>query len=205
MVARWTKNEDERLRALRTQGLTYPECAAIIGRPHGSVKTRARQIGAAGAPDRPWSDTEIATLCELHLAGIENAQIAARLGRSKDAVAQRASALKLPRFRRPLEERFWEKVARRALDECWPWLGARDRKGYGAFMMTGEGVRKHRVTASRLAYELAVGPIAEGLAVMHRCDNPPCCNPAHLVAGTIADNNRDMVVKGRHKGFVART
>lgn len=76
---------------------------------------------------------------------------------------------------------------------CIEYQGHRDRKGYGRFGLATGGV----VLAHRLAYELAHGSIPAGLHVLHHCDNPPCCNPAHLFVGTLADNNRDMREKGR--------
>jgi len=91
-------------------------------------------------------------------------------------------------------DRFWRKVARGADDECWPWLGKPNEKGYGRF-----GVRRKVVMAHQFAYVLANGALAEEHCALHRCDNPICCNPAHLFAGTIADNNRDMWAKGRGK------
>lgn len=77
-------------------------------------------------------------------------------------------------------------------DECWPWRGTIRRKGYGQMSVAGRTRLAHR-----LAYELAVGPIPDGLQVCHRCDNPPCCNPAHLFLGTAADNQHDKGAKGR--------
>lgn len=77
---------------------------------------------------------------------------------------------------------------------CWPWMGTRDRKfGHGRIRV---GARK--IIASRVAWELTRGPIPDGLDVLHSCDHGPCCNPAHLFLGTQADNNADMVRKGRH-------
>jgi hypothetical protein len=72
---------------------------------------------------------------------------------------------------------------------CWEWLGVRDHRGYGK---TTDNVSVHR-----LAYFLAKGPIPKGLCVCHSCDNPICVNVNHLWLGTPADNNRDMIQKGR--------
>ena len=83
---------------------------------------------------------------------------------------------------------------------CWPWSGWKSRKGYGQ-ISTGRRTDP-RVYVHRLAWELANGPVPDGLFVLHRCDNPPCCNPGHLFLGTIADNNRDMTMKGRHGAVV---
>lgn len=96
------------------------------------------------------------------------------------------------RYGRPLAERFWEKVDRRGPDECWMWTASRRALGYGQIRIGGKSRKAHRV-----AYELANGPIPAGMAVLHGCDNPPCVNPAHLRAGTMTDNVRDMVTRGR--------
>lgn len=89
------------------------------------------------------------------------------------------------------QQRFWSFVAIGASDACWPWQGARNPTGYGVFQAGTRG----QVRAHRFAYELTKGPL-QGLA-MHRCDNPPCCNPNHLIDGTNAENMADMVAKGR--------
>lgn len=101
----------------------------------------------------------------------------------------------MPRRTYPVAERFWAKVKRRGPDECWEWQGAKQPFGYGSF----RPATKAHIRAHRYAYEEANGPIPKGLVVMHRCDNPPCCNPAHLSLGTMKDNTRDCIAKGRFK------
>ncbi len=94
--------------------------------------------------------------------------------------------------RRTVEERFWSKIDKSAgPDECWPWK-AGTVKGYGWFWANGKDNQAHR-----FVYELVVGAIPDGLDILHKCDNPPCCNPSHLWPGTDLDNVRDCESKGR--------
>ncbi len=97
----------------------------------------------------------------------------------------------------PVAERFWPKVDRRGPDECWEWKAARQAEGYGK-MFTTNRCRPER--AHRVSWVLHHGPIPDGMFVLHRCDNPPCVNPAHLFLGTNLDNIEDMGRKGRHRG-----
>lgn len=98
-------------------------------------------------------------------------------------------------------ERFWSLVERAGADECWHWRGSVNRLGYGVFRFRRPILAgmPDRCLAHRLAHHLAHGPFARGLCVCHSCDVPGCCNDAHLFEGTRADNNRDMLLKGRYR------
>ena len=84
-------------------------------------------------------------------------------------------------------------------NDCIEWVGVL-RRGYGR-LIVGSRTDKSRksVTAHRLAYEVYVGKIPEGMLVLHKCDNKKCINPEHLFLGTYKDNAIDMVKKGRHR------
>ncbi len=92
-------------------------------------------------------------------------------------------------------DRLNDKVKRGKPNACWEWQGTRDPQGYG-FCRTGD-TKRHYAKAHRLAYIEWVGPIPRGKLVMHKCDNPPCCNPKHLKLGTHGQNRADCVAKGR--------
>ena len=95
-----------------------------------------------------------------------------------------------------LEERFWFFVAKdEQANTCWLWQGEVTYHGYGRLSLH----RKH-IQAHRLAWQIAHGPIPDGLFVLHKCDVPLCVRndtPGHLWLGTQADNMQDKVAKGR--------
>lgn len=76
--------------------------------------------------------------------------------------------------------------------DCWEWKHSRDKYGYGMAYFNSRRNYTHRI-----AFTLLVGPIPAGMLVCHKCDNPPCCNPAHLFVGTVKDNTLDRNAKGR--------
>ena len=103
------------------------------------------------------------------------------------------------------DKQYSEKVKKRILKKsylneitgCRIWTGSKDANGYGAVHLYDQYLAVHRV-----AYEVLVGPIPEGKILMHKCDNPSCIEPLHLIIGTTYDNNKDRAAKGRtHKSY----
>lgn len=93
----------------------------------------------------------------------------------------------------PAEVYFWSRVAIAGPDDCWLWKGSSNYFGYGQV-----SVGRRPQMAHRIALGLDLGrPVKTGSLALHRCDNPPCCNPRHLYEGSAADNANDRVVRGR--------
>lgn len=89
--------------------------------------------------------------------------------------------------------RFWRLVDVRSSDECWPWRGDTDRGGYGVFVYRGRKAGAHEFALSFTTGERRLPQ----LDTCHSCDNPACCNPAHLRFDTRKANVADMVNRGR--------
>jgi predicted XRE-type DNA-binding protein len=89
---------------------------------------------------------------------------------------------------------FWGRVNKTTnLKDCWNWSLSHTKDGYGQLRCGKKMVHAHRV-----AYEFSYGSIPNNYQVLHRCDNPSCCNPVHLFLGTQLDNIADMVHKKRN-------
>ena len=101
--------------------------------------------------------------------------------------------------KRKFPQIFWDRVDKSGGEiACWPWLGQtmKSRGGYGRLVINGKHVGAHRI-----ALILSKGdPDRPDLFACHTCDNPICCNPAHLWWGTNMENVQDSIIKGRNKG-----
>lgn len=88
-------------------------------------------------------------------------------------------------------DKFWSRVNK--TESCWLWIGPKARHGYGRLWLPC----RMAMSAHRVAWRLANGAIPGGMEILHKCDNPPCVNPGHLLCGTHAQNMRDSLSKGR--------
>lgn len=100
------------------------------------------------------------------------------------------------------KKRFFSKVNKRGpkpnsccpcLGNCWKWLGKPTSDGYGQIKVAGHMYRAHRYS-----WLIHFGKIATGKWVLHKCDNPLCVNPDHLIVGTHRENVNHMVIRKRN-------
>lgn len=107
-------------------------------------------------------------------------------------------------------DRFWEKVDKTPGfgpdGDCWRWAGWITNYGYGQFYLSRKlAVGSERVKRAHVySWELANGPVPEGMCICHRCDIRTCVNPAHLWMGSKTENNQDRHKKGRTKNGVSK-
>ena len=102
----------------------------------------------------------------------------------------------IPEFTEEEIARFWSKIDKRGPDECHPWIGRKDKDGYGIFQIKRNG-KKCNYRAARIIQKL-LRYDADQLIVLHSCDNPPCVNGDHLSPDTTAENNKQCRDRGRN-------
>jgi len=167
--------------------------SAVIGRRKGNQRLTAEDMSLATVMrSRGATYTEIGK----HL-GISkgHARRIALDGKRKESGAERKPRTKLTKGK--IIERFLKLVRKGRPDACWLWQGMINEAGYGCY----GGDLSQEYFGSNLAHRI-IFEIEHGqrpVVVMHKCDNPPCCNLAHLLGGTHAENAEDCRNKGRNK------
>jgi DNA-binding CsgD family transcriptional regulator len=194
---RKNRERDRQIAELWSTGLTLQ----AVGDKFGMTRERVRQIigrykgkyeAARETAKYAWQDEATALLKDGH--SIQH--VATALSRSLSSVTR---LLDGSVYRAHKEARFWSYVDKSdGPDACWPWTRARTAYGYGRYSM--RWLKDTNSSAHRAAWRLANDSgIPEHLHVLHRCDNPPCCNPAHLYLGTPAQNAKDSVERGKRR------
>jgi len=134
--------------------------------------------------------------------GVSRQRVQRLIGNTRDLLPRQycpTKEEKLERKRQEMISRFWDKVEISNPDKCWNWHGAINKTtGYGYLSYNA----KH-ISAHKLAYILTNGAVAQGVYVLHNCDNPRCCNPNHLRSGTQQENVADRESRKRSKCRVA--
>jgi hypothetical protein len=103
----------------------------------------------------------------------------------------------LPKGPQNLTDKLMQKLNICGKNDCWEWTGCKNPKGYGVLGAKEIGEQ----LAHRISYIVHVGSIPKGMCVLHKCDNPSCCNPRHLFLGDNNDNTQDMISKCRDRSF----
>jgi len=83
-------------------------------------------------------------------------------------------------------KRFYSKLSIQDNNGCINWIGPLRGKGYGYM-----NIDRSKIKSNRIAWQIKNGPIPKGKLVLHKCDNPKCCNPDHLYLGNFGDNMTD--------------
>lgn len=167
-------------------------CGTVQGPCCNKHYLRVRAHGGFDLPER--SKSRDVTCAHCGTAFDRGYAIANKRGRRPQFCTRKCQAdAAWLKAKENIVQRFHARVVKGQADECWPWIGRRDPNGYGRLDYEGRPQSAHRI-----AYLLANGELRPDMAVCHACDNPPCCNPAHLWAGTQGDNARDMFAKGRN-------
>lgn len=91
-------------------------------------------------------------------------------------------------------DKFWLKTNKRSDDECWIYVGGKDKDGYAQFW---DGDNQVHTRAHIYSAKIHLGKKMPNMCVCHKCDNPSCVNPNHLFYGTALDNQQDKMAKNR--------
>src|SRR3990167_7114672 len=91
---------------------------------------------------------------------------------------------------------FWNNVDIKTENECWLWTKHLDKDGYGRINYTING-QKLMYRTNRVAYFLTYPDSKQDIVVRHTCDNSSCCNPKHLISGSLSQNAQDRIKRDK--------